>query len=684
MFQPEPKIQGEPGTVIRPWLAAGAMTLATATALLLVAGDRGAAASFGYALLSAAPKALLWIASAAGLGRTLGPALRPRGACTQVAIGSGLLLVITQWAGTFGLFRLGLLGGLIVLAPGWWMLSRHLTAAPSRHGPAWMSMMAGLSMGALLVASMVPAGFIWTTEFGGYDALSYHLQVPREWALAGSMQPLPHLAYAGMPNFVEGAFMNLMLLRADPREAALACQLLHAALAAIAAWSLGEAVDAGGAGGVTSLALLATPWVTVTGSLAYSESGVLVGMALALHAARTAGPWRSGILFGLAAATLVGSKASSAVIALPAAILAQSLDTARVRDLRWWCAWVSLASVALFPWLLRDALATGAPFFPLLASTLGRGWWTPDQALRWDAAHRTDAGLLDRLTALWRQFFAFGVGANPAPGEPWRWLWGPLPWLGMVSLVALWRDATWGRMARTLAGMIALGVIGWGCCTHLQSRFLMPVAAPLATAVGLAWSRIEASRARRVATLACLAWSLVPAWTLVQDSPRSLALVGRVDRASGDLDVELLRSPDDRDVELVMAGPMVEAALGTLFDGERVLSVGWSTPFWLPPGTNLRWSTVWDASPIETALQQPDPLAWLRQRFDLMLVDEGMLARWRRSGWLSPGIDAARLTEALRGCAQMKLLGGCRLIGLRGDLRPQWPVRRPPATDAPY
>jgi hypothetical protein len=479
--------------------------------------------------------------------------------------------------------------------------------------------------------------------------------------------------------------MHLMMLRADPREAALACQLLHAALAAVAAWSIGEAVDGEGAGrGVAALAVLATPWVTVTGSLAYSESGVLLGMALAMQAARLEGPWRCGVAFGLATATLIGSKASSAVLAWPAAFLAQTARPRQWIDLRWWFSWVAVAFVALFPWLLRNAIATTAPMFPLLASTLGRGWWSPEQSLRWDEAHRSSEGLGGRLVALWRQFAAFGVGPNPQPGEPWRWLWGPLPWLGTAAIASLWSDARSRRLAQRLAGMGGLILLGWLLATHLQSRFLMPIVAPLAVAIGCAWPRLERGAARRVGVLACVAWSLLPAWTLLQDSPQALALVGRVDRASGDIDLELLRSPDDHDVGVVMAGPMVEAALGTLFDGERVLSVGWSAPFWLPTGTAIRWSTVWDSNPIETALRQPDPLAWLRERFDLVLLDEGMLARWRASGWLSPEIDMERLAAALRGCPRMRLLGGCLLIGLRGDLRPQWPVRAPPATVAPY
>ena len=685
MAAPQPKIQAPTGPAVRPWLTTSATMMAFAAALVLLTGNRAALASFGYALLAAAPKTLLWFASAAGLGRAVGVALRVKGSATQLGIGAALLLCATQWAGTLGLFQLGLIGGLLLLDPGWWMLGRHLLPPAGRDEPVWLAAAIGFAAGAMLVASMVPTGFIWSTEFGGYDALSYHLQVPREWALSGTFRPLPHNAYAGLPNFIEGAYAHLMTLRSDPREAALACQLLHAGLAMLAAYALGEALPEHGSGrGVTTLALLATPWVTVTGSLAYSESGVLLGMTLALHATRVHGAWRSGVLFGIAAATLVGSKASSVVLALPAALAAQALRPAVLKDARWWLAWISLALVALFPWLLRNAIATTAPVFPLMASRLGPGWWSPEQAARWDAAHGGTGGLTQRIAALWRQFFVFGVGANPLPGEPWRWLWGPLPWLGLAALVALWRDAATRRVATVLAVMSAAIVLGWIGFTHLQSRFLMPMVVPLAVAVGWVWPRLQRASLRRVTALAAMSWALLPAWTLAQDAPQSLPLVGRVDRASGDLDIELLRSPHDGDAEIVMAGPMVEAALGTLFDGERVLSVGWSTPFWLPPSTNLRWSTVWDTNPMEVALQQPDPLRWLRERFDLVLIDEGMLARWRNSGWLAPGLDLARLRDALRGCPQMKLLGGCRLVGLRGELRPLWPSRRPPATDAPY
>jgi hypothetical protein len=224
--------------------------------------------------------------------------------------------------------------------------------------------------------------------------------------------------------------------------------------------------------------------------------------------------------------------------------------------------------------------------------------------------------------------------------------------------------------------MVALTSIAWMALTHLQSRFLLPVAAPLAIATGLAGARLEARPAlARAVRLAGLAWCLLPAWALLTDAPGRLALSGRVDVASGDLDLELLRRGDDEDAAAVRDGPSTEAALGTLFAGQRVLSVGWSAPFWLAPGVPLRWSTVWDANPIEEAMRNPDPLGWLAERFDLLVIDEPMLERWRRSGWLSDAITVDALRSLAADRPAMHLAGDRMVIGLRGPLHPAWPDR---------
>jgi hypothetical protein len=202
-------------------------------------------------------------------------------------------------------------------------------------------------------------------------------------------------------------------------------------------------------------------------------------------------------------------------------------------------------------------------------------------------------------------------------------------------------------------------------------------AVPLAVATGVAMGAAAAAQitVRRLTMLVCLCWSFVAAWALVHDAGGRLALSGRIDVASGALDLEMLASENDAIVESVRGRPGVEATASGLFKGQRILSVGWSTPFWLPPDARVWWSTVWDRSLMEDALAQPDPLAWLRERFDLILLDEPMLRRWQRSGWLSPELDPGHLRSVLAGQDEMQLAGGRTLIGLGERLQPTWPKR---------
>jgi len=44
----------------------------------------------------------------------------------------------------------------------------------------------------VILAACSAPGWLWATEFGGYDVLSYHLQLPREWYDAGRIVPLDH------------------------------------------------------------------------------------------------------------------------------------------------------------------------------------------------------------------------------------------------------------------------------------------------------------------------------------------------------------------------------------------------------------------------------------------------------------------------------------------------------------
>jgi len=666
----------------RTWLLVAFVTVASAAAITAIDGGRAALPSSAMALVMSLPASALWLASAAGLGNFAARLLKVRGCATTIAIGVSCLLIAEQWCGTFGAFAGGPLAGLMLLAPGWWLLARHPLRGEVGTLPTWSALPIGLACGAILAAALMPAGFLFSTEFGGYDALSYHLQVPREWLETGSMRPLEHLAYAGLPNFIEGAYMHLMSLRSDPRDAAISCQLLHASIAVLASGVVAELLMQLGAlqwaRGCAVVVMLATPWVMVTGSLAYSEAGVLLGLSLAMAAVSPSSTWTRGVLFGLGVALMIGSKASSITLAAPAAIVWVVVLMPTRLDVRWWVCWIGVLGVALFPWLMRNTWFTTAAIFPLLAQTAGLGWWTVDQAARWDAAHRSHATVVERLRSLWQQWLIFGVGANPTEGEPWRWFWATLPWLGVASECILLSVRRWRRVAIALCAMTLATVIAWMFTTHLQSRFLIPTVVPLAIAVGLVIGMVAQSQpaTRRLAMLICLCLGFISAWALVSDAAGKLALSGRVDVATGVLDLAMLASEDDALVAEVRGHPSAEAAITGLFPGQRILCVGFSAPFWLPPDVMMRWSTVWDRNVMQEALQQPDPIAWLRERFDLLLIDEPMLLRWQCSGWLAPELQPENLSQVFAGRDAMQLAGGKRLISLRDRLAPTWPERR--------
>jgi len=127
--------------------------------------------------------------------------------------------------------------------------AEEVPASP-RRGPGgwWLLLVPALSVG---IAAALPApGWLWTsTEFGAYDVLSYHLQLPKEWLDAGRLETLSHNVYSALPSFMEASFLHLARIAAgmvsgdglgDPvLDAARAAHLLHFAFAIAAALTLG-------------------------------------------------------------------------------------------------------------------------------------------------------------------------------------------------------------------------------------------------------------------------------------------------------------------------------------------------------------------------------------------------------------------------------------------------------------
>ncbi len=338
--------RGLDDTAVRVLAGIGLALAGAASAVAATAGDPVAwAATLGGDLVPVAA----WLLAARGLGgwtaRGLGLAGARGGAAAAWAFGVAAMLALDG-----AVLRLtavpaaawGLTGsGLLALAAEAWMrraggplrASDEPMASRRTAPPPWpLVLAAAVPTAVLLAAAPAAPGWLWASEFGGYDSLSYHLELPAAWAEAGRATPQLHNVYAFMPNAVEHGFLHVGLLAGEVRTAGTAAHLLHAAMALGAAAATGGLAtsvrrrlgggdrDAVRAGWVAGVLVLATPWTVVTGSLAYTEMAVLWMLAASMRLAADTDD-RPTVREGLAHGLLAGVATAAKLTAGPLAVL---------------------------------------------------------------------------------------------------------------------------------------------------------------------------------------------------------------------------------------------------------------------------------------------------------------------------------------------------------------------------
>jgi hypothetical protein len=457
-----------------------------------------------------------------------------------IQCGGGLaVLLLGDWA----LACLGLLNGYTawgLCAAGALLLGRQAAGAGRelfdvRHwpNPPW-TLLAGLPLlGLYLAACTCPPGSMWLNEANGFDVLSYHLQLPRQWLEAGRMTGLHHNVYSYLPNLVEAGSMQALALRRGALTWVYTAQFFHAGMAMLAASVIGSFVSrcVGRAAGVAAaVAFLALPWALITGTLAYDEMAALTFGALALVVlfdgigSTARGALLAGLLCG---ASLLAKLSCGILIAPPVAAIAllglnreagaviEDGSGPRVsRTQLWACRSFSLTgcvvlgvAVILTPYLVRNACWTGNPVFPFATGLLGRGHWSADSAARWQAVHQPAAGAAESLEHLLdRVVTSTGFGAVGGslrqlgtPAQESRDIARfdfqggvPVLWLGALAGAAIlyaWRPRR--RLALAMLLMLTIQVVIWLLCTHQQSRFLLPAAIPACILLGVGAGRLE-------------------------------------------------------------------------------------------------------------------------------------------------------------------------------------------------
>lgn len=612
-----------------------------------------------WTLLTAAPWALAWLAAAVGYGRPVRRLLSVEGGdawAVQAGVGVALLLTVDAALGTTGVLAWGGSGGAwAVVLPGVVLLAGQLARRPPRSIPAapWPAWAAAPAIAVLIVATASAPGWLWSTEFGGYDALSYHLQLPREWLEAGRIQPFEHNVYSFLPGYLEAGYFHLALLVGDGVGSAIACQVLHACLTLLAAFVVARLAGrmAGRcAAGVAAAVMLGTPWVIVVGSLAYNEMAVAVLLATGLLVFELEpGSVRArGVVIGLLAAAACGAKlTATGFVAAPLGLLLVITSRPGRRGRQIGSA-VAVGLAVLSPYLVRNWIHAGNPLFPFATGILGLGPWTAEQAAIWTEGHAAVGG---RLAGLWNQFLRFGMGPAPNLSEPWVPQWSVLPWLALlVTAVGLATPALRPRVWRP-ALVLATQVVFWLAMTHVRSRFMLPSVVPAAALVGAGAAVVVAlpgsQTSRNLATtgvvIALLGWCVVPVAVFVSERGGApSAMIGWVPVLTGEG-----LSPQQRQAlgEKVPAVYLNDRA----FADRSTLLVGEARPFYFL--NDVAYQTTWDRGPLSDVMRNDpeSPQRWVAALralgFTHVLINVEMLQRWADRGWNDPLITADRVLE---------------------------------------
>jgi hypothetical protein len=665
-------------------------------------------------VLSSGPVVCAYLLGAWGLGRVVAePIARASSQKLWLQLGAGLALMLTL---SHLLGQLGLLSGpgvgprvvgWGVVAIGLGLLGHQVLRGPLRP-ERWPVMprsaaLWGPAVAMLCVAASNPPGWLWASEFGAYDVLSYHLQLPREWVTGDRLSSLHHNVYSFLPSYVEAAFLHLGSLMSGPgdpnarlmgseAEWVIACQMLHAGIGAVAGFLTARAcalvieqsgLAAGGGGWIgsmTGLMVVATPWTVVVSTLAYNEAAVLAlgaGGVLAALDARLSPQFRGG-LTGLMCAAAVSAKPTAAFLAVP---LVGVLLLSQLPVRAWWRAVVPGSVVGLCvltPWLVRNAMSTGNPVFPFAHRVLGQGHWDVEQLERYAANHRFSGDGVDRLHRL--------VSSEFGLLHPQFAMASALLVVGAGLAIA---GPSTRRTALLIVGAVAMQLLGWLALTHLQSRFLIPLLTPIALLWALGSARLVAlagaKRATRVAAsgLVMLVPIFTMAWSIASFSregggrPNEFLAAGP-GSLSGMVSASAYETaePELRERFLANASPIVYLNLEVRpqdAGSARVYLLGDGAPLYVYGATGstksglssfaspdagmgppVVYHTTWDASPLgeEIEVEPDDPRAWTRglrsQDIRLVLVNIDELRRLIvRDRYFDQRVTMARLDDWL-------------------------------------
>jgi hypothetical protein len=359
-------------------------------------------------------------------------------------------------------------------------------AQPTSAAPRWRR---AVDAAALALAAWTFLAALGPETF--WDGFEYHLPIARAWS-EGPIRLLP-----GWLDAETRAGVDLLYIPAqgagEPDAAAAISAGFAAALAALVRAEASRRASPG-AGSLAALLLLLAPLVVQSAPSSYVDLGAGAYGFLALCCADR---WSRGAdsRHLLASALFAGFAANARLhgAALAPALLALVWLGGRPPGARLLLRCAGLFALVTAPWLVKQALTTGNPLFPLFAAQLGSGPFDPEHVALRQLRLATDYPLpRDGLAGLAAYALSLTFGHNVHSGG----LIGPLP-LALGALALRQPSRPGAAQAGVLAALFLLQA------TFMPAlRFALPLLPFLAVAAAQGGVRLARSGAAARWTLA--------------------------------------------------------------------------------------------------------------------------------------------------------------------------------------
>jgi Dolichyl-phosphate-mannose-protein mannosyltransferase len=574
----------------------------------------------GYHLVVDGCLLAVWIVAAWGMGQWIvqtGPGILVQ--VTRIAVGLGVLSILILLLGLAG--GLEEISALILLAVGF-VLSlvaiagqrngrKNFSATLRRWfsasaGPHWLLLLLAPFAAMMAAGGLIMPGLLWGADDpSGYDVVEYHLQVPREWYELGRIAPLHHNVFSFFPFNVEMHYLLAMHLHAGPWAGMFLAQWMHGIFIALTIAAIYAAVRAFASPFAACLAAVAAgvcPWLTMLGSVAYDEGGLLLYAALTIawliiFLTNENGNMAFVLIAGLCAGLACGCKLTAVpilLIALPIIFVCLKPNARTIKHL---FAYVAIALLAFSPWLIRNQIWAHNPVFPEGTSFLGHGDFSPIQIARWHQAHspRPDQqSVAAHLQAFWNQVII-----------DWRFAYVLLPISLFAAIVSLRNQQT-----RFLILSLLVMALFWIVLTHLQSRFFVLAIPMMAMLIGTIRSDL-------------LKWTAIP--IVLCAVPAFFFLHQEMSPLSQTIGLE---SPTQLRSQIYP--PEINTAVA---DNKPLILVGDAKAFWFDiPMSRLHYRTVFD---VDTSDGRPTISAWIGDAANLsdanVIIDPGEIERFSKT-----------------------------------------------------